>query len=51
MAVVVVGSVSQSGSVMSGTVTEIVVVNTDPGYLNDPGHPGTGTVVAILCRS
>jgi len=51
MAVVVVGSVSQSDSAMSGTVTEIVVVSTNPGYLNDPGDPGTGTVVAILCRS
>jgi hypothetical protein len=51
MAVAVTGSVSQSGSVVSGTVSEIVVVSTNPGYLNDPGNPGTGTVVAILCRS
>jgi len=27
------------------------VVSTNPGYLNDPGDPGTGTVVAILCLS
>jgi len=51
MAVAVTGSVSQSGSVVSGTVSEIVVVSTNPGYVNDPGNPGTGTVVAILCRS
>jgi hypothetical protein len=51
MTVVVTGSVVQSGSVVSGTVSEIVVVRTDAGYLNDPGDPGTGTVVAILCHS
>jgi len=51
MAVAVTGSVSQSGPVVSGTVSEIVVVSTNAGYLNDPGDPGTGTVVAILCRS
>jgi hypothetical protein len=51
VAVLVTSSVSQSGSVVSGTVSEIVVVSTDPGYLNDPGDQGFGTVVAILCRS
>jgi len=49
VAVLVTSSVSQSGSVVSGTVSEIVVVSTNPGYLNDPGDPGFGTVVAILC--
>jgi hypothetical protein len=51
VAVLVTSSVSQAGSVVSGTVSEIVVVSTDPGYLSDPGDPGTGTVVAILCHS
>ncbi len=51
VAVLVTSSVSQAGSVVSGTVSEIVVVSTNPGYLNDPGDPGTGTVVAILCRN
>jgi hypothetical protein len=51
LAVLVTSSVSQSGSLVSGTVSEIVVVSTNPGYLNDPGDPGFGTVVAILCRS
>jgi len=51
VAVLVTSSVSQSGSVVAGTVSEIVVVSTNPGYLNDPGDPGFGTVVAILCRS
>ena len=51
VAVLVTSSVSQSGSVVSGSVSEIVVVKTNPGYLNDPGDPGTGTVVAVLCHS
>ncbi len=51
VAVLVTSTVSQTGSVVSGTVSEIVVVSTNPGYLNDPGDPGFGTVVAILCHS
>ncbi len=51
VAVLVTSSVSQTGSVVSGTVSEIVLVRTNPGYLNDPGDPGTGTVVAIICPS
>ncbi len=51
VAVVVTSSVSQTDSVVSGTVSEIVVVSTNPGYLNDPGDTGAGTVVAILCHS
>jgi len=26
-----------------------VIVQTDPGYQPDPGHPGTGAVVKQLC--
>jgi hypothetical protein len=36
----------QSGSTISGDTVHIVVVQTKPGYQPDPGHPGTGTVVA-----
>ena len=28
-----------------------VVIETDPGYEPNPGHPGTGTVVAVTCHS
>lgn len=49
MGVVVTGSVSQSGSQLAGSVDRIVVVRTDPGYAPNPGHPGTGTVVATYC--
>ena len=50
VAVLVSPSVTQSGSTLSGTVTRIVVVKTDPGYDGNPGHPGTGIVVADVCR-
>jgi hypothetical protein len=49
MAVVVSSSISKSGSAISGDAKRIVVVKTDPGYASDPGHAGTGTVVATVC--
>jgi hypothetical protein len=49
MGVVVSSTVNQSGSNLSGNVPEIVVVKTNAGYASDPGHPGTGTVVAVYC--
>jgi len=49
MGVVVSSAVVQSGSLISGDVPKIVVVKTYPGYGPDPGHAGTGTVVAVFC--
>jgi len=49
MAVIVTSSVTKSGPSISGTTTHIVVVKTDAGYKDDPGHAGTGTVVATVC--
>jgi hypothetical protein len=49
MAVIVSSSVTKSGSTISGNVVHEVVVKTDPGYAPNPGHPGTGTVVATIC--
>lgn len=37
------------GKIISGDTVSIVIVKTDAGYQSDPGHPGTGTVVATLC--
>ncbi len=48
MGVIVSSSVTRAGSTISGNTVEIVVVKTDPGY--GPGHPGTGTVVAVYCK-
>jgi len=49
LAVVVSSTVSQSDATISGDVKKIVIVRTDPGYAPSPGHPGTGTVVGVLC--
>ena len=49
MAVIVSSSISQSGSTISGNTPHIVIVKTNPGYDANPGHAGTGTVVATVC--
>lgn len=46
---VVSSTITKSGPVISGDTTEVVLVQVDPGYAGDPGHPGTGTVVGVLC--
>jgi hypothetical protein len=48
MAVIQTSSSTQSGSRYSGDSVHIVVVKTDAGYAGNPGHDGTGTVVATL---
>jgi hypothetical protein len=48
MAVIVTSSAAQSGSTISGNIVEIVIVKTNPGYAPNPGHAGTGTVVAVV---
>lgn len=49
MAVIVSSSIRRSGSSIRGNIVHIVVVKTNPGYAPNPGHSGTGTVVAIIC--
>ncbi len=49
MAVIVSSSINQSGSVISGDTPGMVVVKTNGGYAPDPGHLGTGTVIAKIC--
>jgi Bacterial Ig-like domain (group 3) len=49
MAVIVAGTVNKSGSGVTGNTASIVIVKTDIGYAPDPGHPGTGTVVGVVC--
>ena len=51
MAVAVTSSVDKSAATVTGPVTRIVIVKTDPGYTPDPGGTGTGTVVAVLCSA
>ena len=49
MGVIVTSQASKSGSAISGNTVHLVVVKTNPGYQPDPGHPGTGNVVAQIC--
>ena len=49
MGVIVTGSVIKTGSGLSGDTVHIVVVKINPGYGPNPGHAGTGTVVAVVC--
>ena len=49
MGVLVTSQVTKSGSSLAGTFTKIIVVTTDPGYAGDPGHAGTGEIVATFC--
>ena len=49
MGVLVSSSIIKSGSTISGGTTRIVVVRTEAGYAADPGHHGTGTIVANFC--
>ena len=43
-------SISQHGNMITGNITKIVVVLTAPGYAPNPGHPGTGTIIATYCQ-
>jgi hypothetical protein len=49
MIVVVSSGISQSGSTISGDTEHLVIVKTNAGYDSNPGHAGTGTVVAQIC--
>jgi PKD repeat protein len=46
MGVIVSSRITRSGLTISGDTQHIVVVRVDPGYRSDPGHDGTGTVIA-----
>jgi hypothetical protein len=50
MGVLVSSVVSRSGSTLSGNAVRIAVIQTDPGYRPNPGHTGTGTVIAEYCH-
>ena len=45
-----VSSITNSGSVISGNIPQMAIINTNPGYGPDPSHTGTGTVMGVLCR-
>ncbi len=49
MGVIVTSHSTKAGSTISGNTVQIVVVKTNRSYEPNPGHPGTGTVVAQVC--
>jgi hypothetical protein len=49
MGTAVTTQVTKNGPDIGGVITHIVVVVTDPGYAANPGHAGTGTVIATYC--
>jgi uncharacterized repeat protein (TIGR01451 family) len=49
IAVIVSSSINKSGATISGDTVQVVLVQTNPGYQPNPGHAGTGKVVAQLC--
>lgn len=48
---IVSSEVTKAGRIISGDTLEVVLIQTEPGYAPDPGHAGTGTVVAVVCPS
>jgi hypothetical protein len=49
--VIAASSITKSGSTITGNIPVMVLIETDPGYEPNPGHAGTGTVVAVTCVS
>jgi len=49
MGVVVSSNITKTGNTISGAVSKIVVVVSNPGYDTNPGHAGTGKIVATFC--
>jgi hypothetical protein len=41
--------ITKDGPVISGDIAKLVTVRVDSGYAPNPGHPGTGVVVGIIC--
>jgi hypothetical protein len=50
MAVIVSGSITQSGPTISGNTPKVVIVRTNSGYQANAGGIGTGTIVGVLCQ-
>jgi RHS repeat-associated protein len=48
--VIVATSIAKQGSSIYGNIAALVVVQVDPGspYGSDPGHPGYGTIAAVI---
>jgi hypothetical protein len=51
MLVIVSSHITQTGSVIEGDIHQLIIVKNDPGYAPDPGHPGTGNEVILVCTA
>ncbi len=49
MAVLVASQITKNGPIISGNIVHIVLVQTNPGYAANPGHIGTGKIIATIC--
>ncbi len=49
MGTLVTSKVTKTGSTIAGNTLSIVVVKVNAGYAPDPGHHGTGLIVATYC--
>jgi hypothetical protein len=49
MAVLVTSHVTKTGPVITGDIVHIVLVQTNRGYAANPGHIGTGKIIATIC--
>jgi hypothetical protein len=49
IAVIASSSITKSGPTIAGNTQQVMIVKTNPGYASNPGHAGTGTVVAVIC--
>ncbi|HEV3070726.1 MAG TPA: carboxypeptidase regulatory-like domain-containing protein [Solirubrobacteraceae bacterium] len=49
MAVIASSSITESGETISGNAPKVLIVKTGSGYAPNPGHAGTGTIVAQVC--
>jgi hypothetical protein len=47
--VIVSSQITKSGPIISGDTTAVALVQVDPGYAGNPGHPGTGSVIGFEC--
>jgi hypothetical protein len=49
--VIVTSESTTTGSQISRDIKRIAIAKTNAGYDANPGHPGTGIVVATVCTS
>ncbi len=49
IAIIVTPTVNKQGPNISGTISQILIVDVQPGYSGNPGHWGNGVVTSVAC--